>query len=59
MRQIIEEIRENGVEEDHIIYINFEDYKYRKICNPDTLYEYAEEHCLSRLWPSIFRNFVN
>lgn len=31
MRQIIEEIQENGVEEDHIIYINFEDYKYRKI----------------------------
>ena len=24
MRQIIEEIRENGVQEDHIIYINFE-----------------------------------
>ena len=44
MRQIIEEIRENGVEEDHIIYINFEDYKYRKICNPDALYGYVEEN---------------
>ncbi|MCI6714761.1 MAG: hypothetical protein MR523_07440, partial [Lachnospiraceae bacterium] len=29
MRQIIDEIRENGVEENYIIYINFEDYKYR------------------------------
>lgn len=44
MRQIIEEIQENGVEEDHIIYINFEDYKYRKICNPDELYGYVEEN---------------
>lgn len=44
MRQIIEEIRENGVQEDHIIYINFEDYKYRKICNPDALYGYVEEN---------------
>lgn len=44
MRQIIEEIRENGVEEDHIIYINFEDYKYRKICDPDALYGYVEEN---------------
>ena len=44
MRQIIEEIQDNGVEADHIIYINFEDYKYRKICNPDALYEYVEEN---------------
>ena len=43
MRQIIDEIRENGVEEDHIIYINFEDYKYRKISNADALYEYVED----------------
>ncbi len=44
MRQIIEEIQDNGVEADHIIYINFEDYQYRKICNPDALYEYVEEN---------------
>ena len=42
MRQIIDEIRENGVEENYIIYINFEDYKYRKISNADALYEYME-----------------
>ena len=42
MRQIIDEIRENGVEENYIIYINFEDYKYRKISNADALYEYIE-----------------
>ena len=44
MSQIIEEIQDNGVEADHIIYINFEDYQYRKICNPDALYEYVEEN---------------
>lgn len=42
MRQIIDEIRENGVGENYIIYINFEDYKYRKISNADALYEYIE-----------------
>lgn len=40
MRQIIEEIKENGVDESHIIYVNFEDYKYRKISNADALYDY-------------------
>ncbi len=43
MRQIIDEIKENGIDESHIIYVNFEDYKYRKICNADALYEYIEE----------------
>ena len=42
MRQIIDEIRNNGVREDYIVYINFEDYKYRKISNADALYEYIE-----------------
>lgn len=43
MRQIIEEIKEKGIDETHIIYVNFEDYKYRKISNADALYEYIEE----------------
>lgn len=43
MRQIIDEIKENGIREDYIIYVNFEDYKYRKISNADALYEYVEE----------------
>lgn len=42
LRQIIDEVRENGVPDDHILYINFEDYKYKKISNADALYEYAE-----------------
>ena len=29
LRQVIAEIKENGIEDSHIIYINFEDYKYQ------------------------------
>lgn len=43
MRQIIDEIRQEGISETHIVYINFEDYKYRKISTPDSLYQYIEE----------------
>ncbi|MBQ2922510.1 MAG: ATP-binding protein [Tyzzerella sp.] len=43
MRQIIDELKRRNIDTEHIIYINFEDYKYRKISNPDALYEYVEE----------------
>lgn len=43
MKQIMEELVKSGVCEENIIYVNFEDYKYRKICNPDMLYEYVEQ----------------
>ena len=43
MRQIIDELKRKNIDTEHIIYINFEDYKYRKISNPDALYEYVEE----------------
>lgn len=42
MRQIIDEIRTLGILEENIIYINFEDYQYRKISNSDALYSYIE-----------------
>ncbi len=42
MQQIITEIKQQNISDDHIIYINFEDYKYRAISNPDALYEYIE-----------------
>ena len=48
MRQIIDEIVSRGIDENHIIYINFEDYKYRKISNPDALYSYIEEKIKDR-----------
>lgn len=43
MRQMMEEIRQQGIPDRRIIYINFEDYQYRKISNPDALYEYIEQ----------------
>lgn len=43
MRQIVDELLVRAVAENHIIYINFEDYKYRKISTADALYEYVEE----------------
>ena len=42
MQQILAEIQQRNVADDHIIYINFESYKFRKISNPDALYEYVE-----------------
>lgn len=42
LRQIIDEVKENSVSEERIIYINFEDYQYKKYCNADALYEYVE-----------------
>lgn len=42
MQQIITEMKQQNIADDHIIYINFEDYKYRAISNPDALYEYIE-----------------
>lgn len=42
MKQIMEEIQMQKVDNEHLLYINFEDYKYRKISSPDALYEYIE-----------------
>lgn len=42
MKQIIEELYDGGIAKENIIYINFEDYKYRTISNADTLYAYVE-----------------
>lgn len=42
MQQMMDEIKQQGISDDHMIYINFENYKYKKISNPDALYEYVE-----------------
>lgn len=44
MLQIVDEIRAKDVSEDHIIVINFEMYRYRKLMQPDALNDYVEEH---------------
>ena len=43
MMQIIEELKENGVNEDHIIYINFEDYDYTDYTNPKEFNKYIKD----------------
>ena len=42
LRQIIDEIKEKGVREDHIIYMNIESKEYTDIRNDDDLYEYIK-----------------
>ncbi|MDD4017871.1 MAG: ATP-binding protein, partial [Kiritimatiellae bacterium] len=42
IQQIIQELRENDVPDNRIIYINFEDYQYRKLCDADLLYEFVK-----------------
>ena len=41
--QIIEELKSQGVKDDQIIYINFEDYQFQIISNPDSLYNYIKK----------------
>ena len=41
LKQIIGELKDNGVSDDHIIYINFEDIKYVQIDNYIKLNEYV------------------
>lgn len=43
LRQVIAEIKENGIDDSHIVYINFEDYKYNKLTDADAFYEYVEQ----------------
>lgn len=43
LKQIIDEIKELGIADENIIYLNFEDYKYRKLKKADNFYEYVEQ----------------
>ena len=43
LMQIIEEIKKNTVKDDHIIYINFEDYDYEEYTDPKKLHNHIKE----------------
>lgn len=43
MMQIMEELKEKGIKEDHIIYINFEDYDYTDYTNPKEFNKYVKD----------------
>lgn len=47
MKQIIEELKEKGVNEKRIIYLNFEDYHIREYKNKDRLYDYLETNVIA------------
>ena len=42
MMQIIEELKEKGIKEDHIIYINFEDYDFIDYTEPKKFHKYVK-----------------
>ena len=43
MMQIIDELKEKGINEDHIIYINFEDYDYTDYTKPKECNKYIKD----------------
>lgn len=43
MVQIMEELKEKGIKDDHIIYINFEDYDYTDYTKPKEFNNYVKE----------------
>ena len=48
LRQIIDEIKEKGVREDHIIYMNIESKEYSDIRNDDDLYKYIKSKMIDQ-----------
>ena len=42
LRQIMDELKENNIDENHIIYINFEDYDYDEYTDPKKLNNYIK-----------------
>lgn len=43
LSQIIEELKNNGVDANHIIYINFEDFDYEELTEPKKLNNYVKQ----------------
>ena len=43
LKQIIDEIRENGIQEDHILYINFEFVEFEDLKDYKKLNSYVKE----------------
>lgn len=44
-----EELLSNGVEENQIIFINFEDYENKSLRNPESLYNYIKQRLTSKM----------
>ncbi len=46
LMQIIDELKAKGIDENHIIYINFEDYDYDEYTNPKKLNKYVKDRVI-------------
>ena len=46
LKQIIDELKANGVNDDHIIYINFEDYDFEEYTDAKKLNDYIKEQII-------------
>ena len=46
LKQIIDELKENNVDDNHIIYINFEDYDYEEYTDSKKLNNYVKERII-------------
>ena len=44
LKQIYQELLDRGISEEQILYLNFEDYQYRALKDPDQFYEFVEEY---------------
>ena len=44
-----EELLSNGVDENQIIFINFEDYENKSLRNPESLYDYIKQRLTSKM----------
>ena len=44
-----DELLDNGVEENQIIFINFEDYENKSLRNPESLYDYIKQRLTSKM----------
>ena len=44
-----DELIDNGVEENQIIFINFEDYENKSLRNPESLYDYIKQRLTSKM----------
>lgn len=47
MKQIIDELLKDGVKQNQIIYLNFEDYRIREYKDPDKLHDYLDNLVLN------------
>lgn len=48
MTQIIDEIKDRGIKDDHIIYINFEDYDYSEYTDPKKFHAYIKSKIVDK-----------